>query len=354
MKIKGNYLVIATNIKEIHDEIGVRMISKSRYNDVSKVLLMLCAESPIKDGLVCDQEFEKQISYIRRNIYAGNRHKHHGSSGYMYGIGVAAKYKLVNGMSVDEYAHKNYSKDFEKKVHSDVGTWLSDCIGNLESKCNGIMEMLTLSNMAMLCASMDISKMNGTESVMKNLVSNCNDKTVCFPAAFLCVNCETHVLHTEKDCAFTAIHVPAQCTSHNNVKFQLLMNEGDMKMKRRYEEEKTNEGDMNLDEKEGDTKSRSLLPIYGPSKYCSRCKLAVDPNKGEGVSEDCEHFFCVHCSVDPGIWCRSCQKNIQLTSRSIKYCDEYNNLHEAEDDSQDGDMKGFITNHCSRCKGAVD
>ena len=227
MKIKGNYLVIATNIKEIHDEIGVRMISKSRYNDVSKVLLMLCAESPIKDGLVCDQEFEKQISYIRRNIYAGNRHKHHGSSGYMYGIGVAAKYKLVNGMSVDEYAHKNYSKDFEKKVHSDVGTWLSDCIGNLESKCNGIMEMLTLSNMAMLCASMDISKMNGTESVMKNLVSNCNDKTVCFPAAFLCVNSETHVLHTEKDCAFTAIYVLAQCTSHNNVKFQLLIYEGE-------------------------------------------------------------------------------------------------------------------------------
>ena len=92
---------------------------------------------------------------------------------------------------------------------------------------NGIMEMLTLSNMAMLCASMDMSKMNGTESVMKNLVSNCNDKTVCFPAAFLCVNSETHVLHTEKDCAFTAIYVLAQCTSHNNVKFQLLIYEGE-------------------------------------------------------------------------------------------------------------------------------
>ena len=67
---------------------------------------MLCEESPLTGGLICDEEFEKRMRYVRRNIYSGNKPKHHGSSGYMYGIGVAAKYHLVEGMSVNEYSKK--------------------------------------------------------------------------------------------------------------------------------------------------------------------------------------------------------------------------------------------------------
>ena len=62
--------------------------------------------------------------------------------------------------------------------------------------------------------------------IVHEVIGKCK-KSVCFPAAFLCVNCKTRILHTEKDCAFTAIHVPHQCKCNSCVMFQISINEGD-------------------------------------------------------------------------------------------------------------------------------
>ena len=225
MNVKGDYLAIVTYLIDIHDEPGIRFISMYAYNDNSKVLLILCAESPTESSLKFHEEFAKNMNHIRTNIYAGNKPIHFGSTGSMYGVGVVGSYQLVDGVSVNEFARKHKSNIIGELSHSNIGKWLSDCIENLNSKCKGIVEMLTVSNMAMLCSSMTMT--DQSDIIMRYLVSEKCQASACFPEAYLCVNCKTHILHTEKDCAVTAIHVPQQCEREDCVMFQVSINEGD-------------------------------------------------------------------------------------------------------------------------------
>ena len=137
----------------------------------------------------------------------------------MYGIGSVGRYKTIDGTSIADYASKNKSNALEEVVTSTMGKWLSECVENLDNKCPGLVEMVTLYNRSMLSASKPRSK-------MKNMVSSSCEINASFLAAFLCVNCITHLLHTEMDCAFTAVHVPDQDMCDCYMCFQFSINEG--------------------------------------------------------------------------------------------------------------------------------
>lgn len=103
---------------------------------------------------------------------------------------------------------------------------MTDCSMALNLKCPNIVQHVTETNIHMEKNLRHISAVDG-QRVLKNIIQTKNESLGCFPAACVCINCGTKTLHTEKDCSFTAIHVPNQRTEHDNVHFQLYINENE-------------------------------------------------------------------------------------------------------------------------------
>ena len=229
-KVKNNFLVFATYLKELKNDVGLEIVGSSKCSDTSKVILMVCAESMRRDGHRCDTNFERSLSHVRRNIYSGKKNTHFGTSGQMYGTGSVGAYHSVsnsNGMSVDEYSAKYKCDDIELSVSKNMTMWLEDCVDTIDSHCPGFVQSATVSNKSMISATTSVSKLHGPSYVMKNLIDPMKNKNACFPAAFLCVNCWTKLLHTELDCSFTAIHIPDQDHCNCTVSFELFINESE-------------------------------------------------------------------------------------------------------------------------------